>query len=83
MAPKLPRVLWTDVFKALERAGFRQIRGGPHQNMNHPDGRAVKLSFRIGLSEVNPVYLKAVLKQAGISVEEFISFLELGKTTNL
>jgi predicted RNA binding protein YcfA (HicA-like mRNA interferase family) len=78
VAPKLPRVLWTDVFKALESLGFGLKKGASHQIMRHPDGRRVVLS--VGSGEVPSGILREILRLAGLSVPEFIALLESRKS---
>ena len=81
--PKLPRIRANEAIRALERLGFVQVRQrGSHvilkKQLASPD--------QTGSSEVGCVVplhqktlavgtLKSILKQANVSVEEFISNL--------
>jgi predicted RNA binding protein YcfA (HicA-like mRNA interferase family) len=71
--PKLPTLRPRQAIAALEKAGFRQVRQrGSHVQLkrgnllvtvpNHP-------------GELNPQVLRSILRQAQMSVEEFVAFL--------
>jgi predicted RNA binding protein YcfA (HicA-like mRNA interferase family) len=57
------------VIAALERAGFRAHQGAKHVVMHHPDGRYTTIP---NARELKLGTLKAILRQCGLSVEEFI-----------
>jgi predicted RNA binding protein YcfA (HicA-like mRNA interferase family) len=74
--PKLPRVSGADVIRALERLGFSQIRQrGSHVVLRRqtPDaavGCVVPLHRELATGT-----LRGVLKQAGVTTEEFLEAL--------
>jgi len=70
--PKLPRVSGAQVVRALQRLGFQQLRQkGSHVVMRRGDkGCVVPLH-----SELKVGTLAGVLRQADISVEDFIEAL--------
>lgn len=70
--PKLPCVSGTRVVKALERLGFeRRRQRGSHVVLRRGANVCVVPMHR----EVDPGTLRGVLRQAGVSVEEFIEHL--------
>ena len=73
MNRQLPRVTWTELFKVVQQLGFAQERGGIHLYLVHPDGRRVTLSVDIG--EMPKAVLQSVLKDIGLSSEEFFKLL--------
>ncbi|GFN22177.1 type II toxin-antitoxin system HicA family toxin [Thermanaeromonas sp. C210] len=73
MSPKLPLVSGREVIKALTKAGFRQAsQRGSHVKMRHPSGRTAIVPLH---DELAPGTLRSVLKQAGLTVEEFTALL--------
>lgn len=74
--PKLPRISSKAAIRALERLGFEQIRQtGSHVVMK-------KVGDRETIGCVIPIHrelkvgtLTSILRQAGVSVEEFIEHL--------
>lgn len=72
--PKLPRVSGADVIRVLERLGFAQVRQrGGHvvlrrQTREGAVGCVVPLHRELATGT-----LRGVLKQAGVSAEEFLS----------
>jgi len=73
--PKLPDVTGREVVSALERVGFYvNTTRGSHWRMRHPDGRRVSVPVHAGRS-VPKGTLHMILKQAGLTVEEFIELL--------
>jgi predicted RNA binding protein YcfA (HicA-like mRNA interferase family) len=74
--PKMPRISSREVIRALERLGFEQIR----QNGSHVVMKKETEEGEIGC--VVPVHrelkvgtLSSILKQAQVTVEEFIGHL--------
>jgi len=57
------------VIRALRRFGFIERQGGPAYDMEHPDGRFTTIPRH---SRINPLTLKAILKQCGIGPEDFL-----------
>jgi len=70
--PKLPHVSGKEAVRALERLGFAQVRQkGSHLVMRRgPSGCVVPLHREIKVGT-----LSGILKQAGVSAEEFIAAL--------
>jgi predicted RNA binding protein YcfA (HicA-like mRNA interferase family) len=67
---KLPLLSGRQVLKAFERLGFVEIhRKGSHVKMRHADGRTIVFPFH---DEVDRFTLKGALRDAGVSVEEFL-----------
>lgn len=70
--PKLPRVSGAEVIRALQRLGFEKIR----QNGSHVVMRRGSTGCVVPLhSEVKVGTLAGVLRQAGVSGDEFTSAL--------
>jgi len=70
--PKLPCVSGTKVAKALERLGFvRERQRGSHLVMRRETDVCVVPMHR----EVDQGTLRGVLRQAGVSPEEFVEHL--------
>lgn len=68
--PRLPRVSPAEVARALARAGFeRDHQKGSHLTMRHPDGRRAVVPMHT--QDVPLGTLHAIIKQAGLTVEEF------------
>lgn len=74
MSPSLPRVSGMEAVRALERAGFQPVSTrGSHCKLRNPSrGRTaiVPLHRELALGT-----LASVLRQAGMSIEEFRSLL--------
>jgi predicted RNA binding protein YcfA (HicA-like mRNA interferase family) len=67
---KLPLLSGRQVLKTLERLGFVEIhRKGSHVKMRSADGRMIVFPFH---DEVDRFTLKGALRDAGVSVEEFL-----------
>lgn len=70
--PKLPRVSGAQIVRALERLGFTVARQrGSHIVMRRGSSGCVVPNHR----ELKTGTLAGVLKQAGVSVEEFMNAL--------
>ena len=70
--PKLPRVSGAEVARALERLGFAVARQrGSHIVMRRGSSGCVVPNHR----ELKTGTLSGVLKQAGVSVEDFMNAL--------
>ena len=70
--PKLPRVSGAEVIRALQRLGFEKIR----QNGSHVVMRCGSSGCVVPLhSEVKVGTLAGVLRQAGVSADEFTGAL--------
>lgn len=57
--------------RVAARLGFkRDQQSGSHEHWIHPDGRSVTIPIHGG-KEIGPPLFNAILKQMGISAEEF------------
>ena len=76
MPPKLPRISGAETVRILEKLGFRQARQrGSHVVMSRQSevgkvGCVVPLHRELAIGT-----LRAILRQANVSVEEFLSKL--------
>jgi predicted RNA binding protein YcfA (HicA-like mRNA interferase family) len=72
---RLPRVKGREIVRALENAGFLVGRTrGSHVFMKHPDGRATVVPVHSG-ETIGPGLLRAILRDAELSVAELIKLL--------
>ena len=68
---KLPRISGGDTIRALGKLGFHQARQrGSHVVLRHEDGRGCVVPLH---RELKVGTLAGALRQAGVSVEEFIA----------
>ena len=77
MSPRLPSVGAKDVIRALERAGFVIVRSsGSHHLLVHPSDprRRTTVAVHAG-RDIPKGTLRSILRQAGLSVEEFSGLL--------
>jgi predicted RNA binding protein YcfA (HicA-like mRNA interferase family) len=73
VSPPLPRISGDDAIRALERAGFRQIRQrGSHLKLRSDDGRVAIVPRH---RELATGTLRSVIRQAGMTIDEFVGFL--------
>ncbi len=72
---KLPRnIKGKQLIRALKKLGFREETAkGSHQRLSHPDGRWTQVAVHPKPIPVGT--LRAILKQAEISVEELLPYL--------
>ena len=74
--PKLPRIPSLLVLRALKRARFYEYhRSGSHIQLRHPDNQNLRLTIPYHRKDLSPKTLQSIIKQAGITVEEFIDLL--------
>ena len=74
MNPQLRGIKATDAIKAFERAGgIRRTGKGDHVNIKMPNGRIITLR---GKGEVKVGRLKDAIREAGLTVEEFLKLLK-------
>lgn len=72
----LPIVRPEAVIRALERAGFSVERvKGSHHALKHPDKPHLFVTVAFHKREVPRGTLRAIIKQAGLTTEEFIALL--------
>ena len=77
MSGRLPVLNGAEVIRALEKAGFVLVRtAGSHKVLDHRDdsSRTVIVPVHAG-RDMKPGTLRGVIKQAGLTVEEFKTFL--------
>ena len=77
MSVRLPSLKALDVIAALEAVGFEVVRtAGSHHRLVHIDDPARATTVRVhkGRDLPRPV-LRAIIKQAGMTVEEFVDLL--------
>ena len=76
MSPKLPSVNARQLIRALERAGFQERRQrGSHLHLKREsDGKRVTVPVHKGRS-IPTGTLRAILRDADISVEAFLELL--------
>lgn len=77
MSPRLPALKATEVIRALERGGFTVVRSaGSHHRLVHDDdpSRATTVPVHKGRDLPRP-FLRAILKQARLTPEQFIDLL--------
>jgi predicted RNA binding protein YcfA (HicA-like mRNA interferase family) len=77
MSPRLPALKSREVMRALEKAGLVLVRSrGSHRIYEHPDNpsrRTVVADH--GSKDIPRGTLKAIVEQAGLTVEEFLELL--------
>lgn len=77
MSPRLPTVTGRQVLRALERVGFIVDRVvGSHHILAHPEDprRAVTVPGH-GARDLKPGTLRNIIRQAGLTIEEFRGLL--------
>ena len=69
--PRLPRVTGAELVRALQRLGWAiVVQRGSHVQLRHPDrGGPVTVPVHTG-KVLGPGLLQAILKQAGIGVDD-------------
>jgi predicted RNA binding protein YcfA (HicA-like mRNA interferase family) len=74
--PKLPRIPSTLVIKALKRAGFYEYhQTGSHIQLRHANDSVLRITIPFHKHDLAPKTLKSIIKQSGLTVEEFIDLL--------
>ena len=73
MSPALPVASGREVIRALEKAGFAQVsQRGCHVKLRNDAGRTVIVPLH---REVARGTLGSILRQSGLSIDEFREFL--------
>ena len=68
--PAVPAVSGTRVVRALEKAGFVEVRtSGSHRIMRHPDGRGTTVPVHAH-RDLAKGTLRGILADTGLTVEE-------------
>jgi predicted RNA binding protein YcfA (HicA-like mRNA interferase family) len=76
MPPRLPVLKAKEIIRALERAGFFiHHTVGSHAQLKHPAKQNFRVTVPQHSGDVPPTILRSILKQAGLSVEEFLDLL--------
>ena len=72
---KLPALKSREIIRILKKFGFYEIRQkGSHLCLKHPDGRFT-LVPKHGSEDIGKGLLRQILREAGISPQEFIKKL--------
>jgi len=75
LSQKLPRVTSSQVIKALEKLDFSFTRqSGSHKIYKNAQGKRVTIPSHKG-KVLHPKVLKSILKDADVSVDEFLKLL--------
>jgi len=73
--PKAPVLKPREICRVLETRGFVLVRQrGSHMQYRHTNGRRTTVPNHPG-RDVSPVLLRQIIKDIGITLEEFISSL--------
>lgn len=77
MSPKLPRITGNEVIRALRRNGwYIDHHRGSHVYLKHPERPGMRITIPTHSGEtIKPKTLQAILKQAELSVADFIELL--------
>lgn len=76
MNQRLPVVTARDAIRALERAGFMVSRQtGSHCRLIHASDPARKVTVRVHSGDLKRGTLRAIVAQAGMTVDEFMALL--------
>ena len=76
MSPALPAVKARDCLKALQRAGFFvDHKTGSHARLFHHTRPELRVTIPIHNKDLPQGTLKSILRQADLSVEEFLELL--------
>jgi len=77
MTTRLPAVDARRAIRALERAGFHVVRtSGSHRLLVHvADPARAVVVLHHGSRDLKPGTLRSIIKQAGLTVDEFVRLL--------
>lgn len=76
MNQRLPALTAREVIRALERAGFRESRtSGSHLRLIHMSDPVRKVTVPVHSGALKRGTMRAIIAQAGLTVEEFIKLL--------
>ena len=76
MSRQLPTLKPREVIGALERAGFRLVRAkGSHHYFGHPDRPELLVCIPVHPGDLKRPVLRAILRQAGLTVDAFLDLL--------
>ena len=72
--PATPVLKPREVIGILHALGFRQVRQrGSHRQFRHRDGRATTVPVHGG-RDISPVLLRRIARDAGLTVQEFVTY---------
>ena len=73
---KLPRIPSLLAIRALKRAHFYEFhQSGSHIQLRHLDNPSLRITIPFHRKDLTPKTLKSIIKQAGLTVDEFIGLL--------
>ncbi|MBI2450561.1 MAG: type II toxin-antitoxin system HicA family toxin [Candidatus Nealsonbacteria bacterium] len=73
---KLPRIPSVLAIRALKRAHFYEYhRSGSHIQLRHLNNSSSRITIPFQKKDLSPKTLKSILKQAGLSIDEFITLI--------
>ena len=76
MTDRLPRVSAADAIRVLEKIGFSLARqSGSHKIYKNAEGKRVTVPYHSG-KVLHPKILKSILRDADLSLEEFIDLMK-------
>ena len=74
--PRLPRIPSLLVIRALKRAHFYEFhQSGGHIQLRHFSNPKLRITIPFHRKDLTPKTLKSIIKQAGLTVEEFLKLL--------
>ena len=74
--PKLPRIPALLVIRALKRARFYEYhQSGSHIQMRHLEKTDWRITIPFHRKDLAPKTLKTIIKQASLTVDDFIALL--------
>jgi predicted RNA binding protein YcfA (HicA-like mRNA interferase family) len=76
MPAKLPVLKAKEVVRALQRAGFYvHHQAGSHARLLHPAKTELRVTVPVHSKDIPPWLLHRILKQAGLSEDEFAQLI--------
>lgn len=76
MSPRLPACTARQVLAALQKTGWYVHHStGSHHILRHPDKPGLRVTVAVHSRDIPRPTLQLILKQAGLSTEEFIQLL--------
>ena len=73
---KLPRIPSLLVIRALKRARFYEYhQSGSHIQLRRPDNPNLRITIPFHKKDLSPKTLKSIIKQAEMTIEEFLNLL--------
>lgn len=74
--PKLPRIPSSIILRALKRAHFYTYnQTGSHIQLRHLVKKHLRITIPYGKKDLTPKTLKTIIKQAELTIEEFIQLI--------